>query len=75
MYKVNLISPTCIFSIYPTGGADATLKAHSENRLLPMINPSTAEYDYDLVVIGGGSGGLAAGKVGLILPNIVRDYS
>ncbi|XP_078488103.1 thioredoxin reductase 1, cytoplasmic-like [Ciona intestinalis] len=46
------------------GGCDATLKAHSEGLLLKMIEApsSTHEYEYDLVVIGGGSGGLAASK-------------
>ncbi|XP_039263418.2 thioredoxin reductase 1, cytoplasmic-like [Styela clava] len=43
------------------GGADATKSAHSEGRLLSMLS-SSSEYDYDLVVIGGGSGGLAAAK-------------
>jgi len=43
------------------GGCDDTLKAHSENRLLQMINPPS-QYEYDLIVIGGGSGGLAASK-------------
>ena len=46
-----------------TGGCDDTMKAQRENRLLGMINPPTADYDYDLIVIGGGSGGLAASKV------------
>lgn len=110
--------------MYITGGADSTIKAHNEDRLLPMINgtsvseagktaagggkpthppshksakgnttsksphtdsstgkgntakapkseaakaPGKVEdlesYDYDLIVIGGGSGGLAASKV------------
>lgn len=45
------------------GGCDATLAAHSQGTLLPMINsPPTKEYDYDFVVIGGGSGGLSASK-------------
>ena len=46
-----------------TGGCDDTLKAHAENRLMSMINESGENYDYDLIVIGGGSGGLAASKV------------
>lgn len=45
------------------GGCDDTLKAHAENRLMSMINESGENYDYDLIVIGGGSGGLAASKV------------
>lgn len=43
------------------GGADATKSAHSEGRLLAMLS-SSSDYEYDLVVIGGGSGGLAAAK-------------
>lgn len=42
------------------GGCDDTLKAHKEGRLQQMLNMGT--YDYDLIVIGGGSGGLAASK-------------
>ncbi|KAL3852967.1 hypothetical protein ACJMK2_016572 [Sinanodonta woodiana] len=44
------------------GGNDDTQRAHAEKRLLPMINSHVQTYDYDLIVIGGGSGGLAASK-------------
>ncbi|XP_074644257.1 thioredoxin reductase 1, cytoplasmic-like isoform X2 [Tubulanus polymorphus] len=45
-----------------SGGCDATLKLNEENKLLPLIAGDAEAYDYDLVVIGGGSGGLAAAK-------------
>jgi len=44
------------------GGADDTFKAHTEGRLMSMVNKSTHNYDYDYIVIGGGSGGLASSK-------------
>ncbi|XP_059153784.1 thioredoxin reductase 1, cytoplasmic-like isoform X2 [Physella acuta] len=46
------------------GGCDDLLRAHSENTLGDMIHNMAAvpKYDFDLVVIGGGSGGLAAAK-------------
>jgi len=44
------------------GGCDDTFKLHSENKLLPMVQAEFHNYDYDIMVIGGGSGGLAASK-------------
>jgi hypothetical protein len=43
------------------GGCDATVQAHLDGRLGELL--SGVHYDYDLIVIGGGSGGLAASKV------------
>ncbi|XP_077987792.1 thioredoxin reductase 1, cytoplasmic-like [Glandiceps talaboti] len=42
------------------GGCDDTLKKHRNGELMSLI--SDQNYDYDLIVIGGGSGGLAASK-------------
>ncbi|XP_074863880.1 thioredoxin reductase 1, cytoplasmic [Carettochelys insculpta] len=49
------------------GDYDKSLKAHKEGKiqkLLEMNQPDHVQdsYDYDLIVIGGGSGGLAASK-------------
>jgi len=47
------------------GGCDDTLKLDQEGKLVELVNPSVAKehnFDYDLIVIGGGSGGLAASK-------------
>ncbi|CAH8481098.1 unnamed protein product [Schistosoma rodhaini] len=42
------------------GDSQTVLKYYSNNELAGIVNES--KYDYDLIVIGGGSGGLAAGK-------------
>jgi len=49
------------------GGCDNTMLAHTQGRLASLLDAFSAEedttqYDYDLVVIGGGSGGLACSK-------------
>ncbi|XP_062839113.1 thioredoxin reductase 1, cytoplasmic isoform X2 [Anolis carolinensis] len=48
------------------GGYDKTAKAHREGKLHKLLDVNGraegASYDYDLIVIGGGSGGLAASK-------------
>ena len=48
------------------------LQLHGEGKLLPLINASDHAYDYDLIVIGGGSGGLSASKRAAELGKKVR---
>ena len=43
------------------GGADTVSELLREGQLWPLIRDD--KYEYDLVVIGGGSGGLACSKV------------
>ncbi len=38
-------------------------KAHKDGSLQELLNGENEAYDYDLIVIGGGSGGLACSKV------------
>ena len=45
------------------GGCDSTMQAKTDGRLARLLSPPPSTYDYDLIVIGGGSGGLAASKV------------
>ncbi|XP_069694158.1 thioredoxin reductase 1, cytoplasmic-like isoform X2 [Periplaneta americana] len=42
------------------GGCDATFQAHANGRLNELL--AGVQYNYDLIIIGGGSGGLAASK-------------
>ncbi|XP_073501049.1 thioredoxin reductase 3 [Phyllobates terribilis] len=50
--------------VYKThvGGCDKTLQAHKDGTLQKLLDNDTVTYDYDLIVIGGGSGGLACSK-------------
>lgn len=45
------------------GGCDDTLAAYSNGTLEDLLDSDNEKYEYDLIVIGGGSGGLAASKV------------
>ncbi|XP_076363627.1 LOW QUALITY PROTEIN: thioredoxin reductase 1, cytoplasmic-like [Tachypleus tridentatus] len=44
------------------GGCDDTHAAYSSGKLAQLLRPTDEQYEYDLIVIGGGSGGLAASK-------------
>ena len=68
--KVNRTSvPQVFVGGQHIGGCDDTLAKHKEGTLLSLVRGHS--YDYDLIVIGGGSGGLAASKVCfLVLKNL-----
>ncbi|ESO08733.1 hypothetical protein HELRODRAFT_186760 [Helobdella robusta] len=69
MYGQNTV-PQILISGQLVGGFDSVEKLHSEGHLLPMIageiglgvEVPDGDYDYDLIVIGGGSGGISAAK-------------
>uniref|UniRef100_A0A8B9LT75 Thioredoxin reductase 1, cytoplasmic n=1 Tax=Astyanax mexicanus TaxID=7994 RepID=A0A8B9LT75_ASTMX len=58
------------------GGCDNTIKAHKDGLLQQLLGDKSEVYDYDLIVIGGGSGGLACSKEAANLGKkvMVLDY-
>uniref|UniRef100_A0AAY4EI60 thioredoxin-disulfide reductase (NADPH) n=1 Tax=Denticeps clupeoides TaxID=299321 RepID=A0AAY4EI60_9TELE len=56
------------------GGCDKTMQAHRDGLLKQLLDGET--YEYDLIVIGGGSGGLACSKEAALLGKnvMVLDY-
>lgn len=57
--------PNVFVSGQHLGGCDTTFEAHTSGRLRTMMTQGAgddAQYDYDLLVIGGGSGGLSCSK-------------
>ncbi|XP_069571068.1 thioredoxin reductase 3 isoform X1 [Brachyistius frenatus] len=58
------------------GGCDKTMQAHKDGSLKQLLSGDNEAYDYDLIVIGGGSGGLACSKEASLLGKkvMVLDY-
>ncbi|XP_076609384.1 thioredoxin reductase 3 isoform X1 [Chaetodon auriga] len=58
------------------GGCDKTMQAHKDGSLQQLLSGENEAYDYDLIVIGGGSGGLACSKEAAVLGKkvMVLDY-
>uniref|UniRef100_A0A4W4EAA8 thioredoxin-disulfide reductase (NADPH) n=1 Tax=Electrophorus electricus TaxID=8005 RepID=A0A4W4EAA8_ELEEL len=58
------------------GGCDKTVQAHKDGHLQQLLAAESESYDYDLIVIGGGSGGLACSKESASLGKkvMVLDY-
>ncbi|XP_059490881.1 thioredoxin reductase 1, cytoplasmic-like [Neocloeon triangulifer] len=54
--------PNVFVNGHHVGGCDATVIASKEGKLKELLEGGPKEYDYDLAIIGGGSGGIAASK-------------
>ena len=64
----------CVLSLWSTpvilslsfylviGGSDDVNNLHKQNKLVGLLEEQH-DYEYDLIVLGGGSGGLSAAKV------------
>ena len=53
---------TCNSLCLVTGGSDDVNNLHKQNKLVGLLEEQH-DYEYDLIVLGGGSGGLSAAKV------------
>nr|XP_033944950.1 thioredoxin reductase 3 isoform X1 [Pseudochaenichthys georgianus] len=68
--------PSVFINKTHVGGCDKTLQAHKDGSLQQLLFAETEAYDYNLIVIGGGSGGLACSKEAAALGKkaMVLDY-
>ncbi|KAJ8359297.1 hypothetical protein SKAU_G00158220 [Synaphobranchus kaupii] len=66
--------PSVFINKTHVGGCDKTMQAHQDGLLQQLLDGES--YDYDLIVIGGGSGGLSCSKEAALLGKkvMVLDY-
>uniref|UniRef100_A0A8C3AA57 thioredoxin-disulfide reductase (NADPH) n=1 Tax=Cyclopterus lumpus TaxID=8103 RepID=A0A8C3AA57_CYCLU len=68
--------PNVFINKMHVGGCDKTMQAHEDGSLKQLLSGDAEAYEYDLIVIGGGSGGLACSKEAAMLGKkvMVLDY-